>query len=148
MRSERTLLDSEYYRITASSPGSVLVITRKPRAFCTKTEVDEACDPVQALLDNAGRSRHRIVIDSRRAVGRNDPDYETWFAHHRRRMVLGFQRAALVVATPVGMLHVQRLLRQDATADTVRVFTELEDAMQYAESTAPISARVEVATKK
>ncbi len=148
MRAERTLLDSEYYRITASSPGSVLVVTRKPRPFCTKAEVDEACDPVQALLDNAGRARHRIVVDSRRAVGRNDPAHETWFATHRRRMVLGFQRAALVVATPVGMLHVQRLLRQDATADTVRVFTELEDAMQYAESIAPVSARMDATVKK
>jgi hypothetical protein len=142
VRAERTLLDSDFYRITASSPGAVIVVTRKPRAFATKEEVDAACDPVQTLLDRLGRGQHRIVVDTRRAVGRNDPDYESWFAEHRKRMVLGFQRAALVIATPVGMLHVQRLLRQDGTTN-VYVFTDFEEAMRFAESTAPISNRAE-----
>lgn len=124
------LHESVWYRISQFPELKVLVVTRSPVAFTSREDINRACDPVQATLDRAGRESHSVIIDTRLAVGNNDPAFEGWFAAHRRRMLEGFLGAALVVATPVGRLHVQRLLRADGNGH-IGACTTVEEAVAF-----------------
>lgn len=94
-------------------PGRLVWLTRLTRPFASKDEVDSACEPVQRALDEIGRATASIVVDSRAARGSNDPAYEQWFARHRATLPQGFLRAAILMRTPVGALHSERLRRED-----------------------------------
>jgi hypothetical protein len=131
---EKKLVDTEHYCIQLHSASNVVVVTRKPKPFESREDTDRACTPVQTALDKLGRAKFALVLDSRRAVGRNDADYESWFAPHRVRMVAGFRRVAIVVATPVGNLHVNRLLREDQITNVV-VVSDMAAALTYAMAT-------------
>jgi hypothetical protein len=45
--------------------------------------------------------------------------------------VSGLQRVAIVMRSAVGKLHADRLLRLDRTHESVRVFTDEEEALRY-----------------
>jgi hypothetical protein len=99
------------------------------RPFLSEEDVDEACDPVQAVLDREGRERCVLLIDTRVVAGRNDPTSEQIFARHRREMILRFKRVALLVRTPAGLLHVQRLLASDRS--DARAFADEVEAVSF-----------------
>lgn len=123
--------DSPYYRVEILAIARVVKVTRLSRPFESQQAVNTACDPVQAALDAAGRRTHRVLIDTRAAIGKNDPEYELWFESHRRRMLLGFPRAAIVVKTAIGKLHVERLLAAERLAPTPRVFLDEGLALRF-----------------
>ena len=125
------VLESPYYVIEVVASGRVIKITRKAHPFESQEAVDQACNPVQDALDRLGRTTHVLLIDTREAVGRNDPEYERWFEYHRRKMLVGFPAVALLVKTVVGKMHVDRLLEQDDARRTVRVFTDEGLAIDY-----------------
>jgi hypothetical protein len=82
-------------------------------------------------LDALGRAEHHLLFDSRYAVPCNNPEYEGWFAPHRRDLVRGFFRTAVLVGTSVGMLQSRRLLRADTEDPQVRVFDSYDLALTF-----------------
>jgi hypothetical protein len=122
---------SAYYRVEVLAIPRVVKVTRLARPFESAEAVNIACDPVQAALDAAGRRSHRLLIDTREAVGNNDTDYEKWFEVHRRRMLLGFPRVALIAKSAIGKLHVDRLVAAEKLEKTPRVFLDEGLAMRY-----------------
>ncbi len=132
------LHESDYYRVERVAAPSHLRVTRKVRPFLSAQEVDLACDPVQAALDREGRERSTLLIDTRIVAGRNDPTSEQMFERHRREMLLRFKRVALLVRTPAGLLHVQRLLASDR-ADA-RAFADEQEALAFLRGDAPADA--------
>lgn len=105
-------------------------IRRLEKPFDSEATLNDVCWALQHALDSVGRPNYRALVDSRRAVGRNDDRFERWFAYHRRAMVVGFARSALLVQTAVGQLHIERLLRDDGLFD-VRVFTSEVAALAF-----------------
>lgn len=105
--------------------GRLVWLTRLARPFASEEEVNAACEPVQRALDEIGRSTASIVIDSRAARGSNDPTYERWFARHRTTLPQGFLRAAILMRTPVGALHSERLRREDGN-QSLGVFHDVQ----------------------
>lgn len=122
---------SDYYRVEVLAISKVVKVTRLARPFESQAALEAACEPVQLALDSAGRRRHRLLIDTRAAIGNNNPDFETWFESHRRRMLLGFPRVALVVKSAIGKLHVERLVAGVKLEKTPRVFLDEGLAMRY-----------------
>lgn len=141
MQAVSLLHDSDYYRVEQLE-GHVLKVTRKDKPFLTREDVETACDPVQRTLDLAVRSRNAILIDTRSVVGRNDPASEKMFAEHRIQMVEGFRAVALLVKTPTGLLHTQRLLREGKSDG--RVFLDEAEALKFlrAAASAPMSSTI------
>jgi hypothetical protein len=123
--------ESPYYRVELLAIAKVVRITRLALPFDSRATVNLACEPVQAALDGVGRRSHRLLIDTRQAIGKNDPDYEEWFQSHRRRMLLGFPRVAFLVRMAIGQLHVERLLAAEKLEPTPRVFLDEALAMRY-----------------
>jgi hypothetical protein len=122
---------NEYYEVVVDAARRLVCVYRSSVPFASAEAVEQACGPVQELLDAMGRSAMRLFIDSREAPSRNDPEYERWFEHHRKRMVSGLGRAAILLRSAVGKLHAERMLRRDGTSESVRVFTDEEAAMAY-----------------
>ncbi|MBC8067754.1 MAG: hypothetical protein IAG13_05415 [Deltaproteobacteria bacterium] len=92
-------------------------------------------EPVQEELDRLGRGSHGLLIDSRDAPRRNDPAYESWFAKHRVKMIIGFPRVAVLVKSMAGLLQTQRLSTDGGLTNVnphVRSFNHEADAWAYA----------------
>jgi uncharacterized membrane protein YccC len=123
--------ESAYYVVERLFVDDIVRITRRDRPFGSEWEVDHACGPVQATLDRLGRDGRALLIDSRAISGRNDPTSEKQFAVHRRAMIQGFRRVAVLNATATGKLHTQRLLRADGTDPVTRVFLSEQEAILY-----------------
>lgn len=128
------LHESDFYLVERVRPG-VIRIVRRVRPFLSAADVEQACEPVQRALDLEGRTRCCVMIDTRPVVGRNDPESESMFAHHRDLMVRGFKRVALLVATPAGRLQTARLLPKHL--DHVKVFMDENEALEFVESLGP-----------
>ncbi|MBL8739960.1 MAG: hypothetical protein JNK04_02665 [Myxococcales bacterium] len=124
------LLTNAHY-VVDELPERAVRVTRLGRLFSSEAEVNEACEPVQAVLDQLGRGSYVLLLDSRFARGSNDPDYERWFTAQRARMPRGFKRAALLMKTAIGALHSDRLRRADGANDELQIFQDLPAACAY-----------------
>ena len=124
-----TLLDSDFYLVERVDARGLIRVTRKVRPFLSEAEVELAFNPLQRVLDTEGRERCVLLVDTRVVAGRNDPASEAMFAKHRRATLVGFKRVAMLVQTPVGMLHVQRLMVQDRS--DAKVFSDEAEAIAY-----------------
>lgn len=133
------VLQSAYYRVEVLPGDRIVCVVRLPRAFESAEAVEEACAPVQSALDRLGRERHSLLIDVRDAPLRNEPEYERWFADHRRRMPLGFRRAAVLVRTMAGKLQTNRLIENDKSGPVA--FQDLREAVSYLEGGAEPPSR-------
>lgn len=121
--------------------SNLILLTRSAVPFASFAEIDAGCIPVQLHLDRIGRKGKRILVDTRDAVGNNDPAFEKRFDAHRMRMVQGFEAVAILVRTPVGRLQNQRLAEKVPAAvaprppvDTpphIRVFMSWDDALAH-----------------
>jgi hypothetical protein len=127
----RVLHEGRHYRVELRAGTQTIVLVRSGHPFVSQDDVETGCGPVQLILDQLGRSKHNVLVDTREATANNDPVYESWFAAHRRRMVQGFRRAALVTKTAVGGLQNRRLIQTDGTR--VVIFTSMDDALAYLE---------------
>ena len=126
------LLSNPHYVVEPLFGARIIRVTRQPTTFATQESVDLSCGQVMLTLDRFGRATSCVLIDSRAAPGRNDPEFERWFSFYRRGMLLGFVRAAVLVTTAVGKLQSDRLVRQDAQAeDAVRVFNDEAIALAW-----------------
>ena len=124
-----TLLDSDFFLVERVDTRGFIRLTRRERPFLSEDEVVGAFTPLQRVLDAEGRERCVLLVDTRVVAGRNDPASEAMFAKHRRATVTGFKRVAMLVQTPVGALHVQRLMVQDRS--DARVFSDEAEAITY-----------------
>ncbi|HEX4447736.1 MAG TPA: hypothetical protein VH044_13395 [Polyangiaceae bacterium] len=127
----RVLHDSRHYRVELRAGTQTILLTRSAQPFVSREDVEAGCSPVQFVLDQLGRSKHNMLLDTREAIANNDPIFESWFAAHRRRMLVGFRRTALVTKTAVGGLQNRRLIQTDGTP--VVIFASMDDALAYLE---------------
>lgn len=102
---------------------------RNSTPFVSNEEMVEFFGTLNRVLDERGRPRCSLVVDTREAPPRNDPAFEQAFAPLRARMLKGFRRVAVVVGTPVGRLQVERHAREDHAP--VRAFATDVDALAY-----------------
>ncbi len=109
----------------------IVRVRRTPVPFSSARDAFHACRPMLEHLDALGRRTLLLFFDSREAVGRNDPEYENWFRPYRRDLVRDFYRVAVLVSTPTGRLHSQRLLGQDHPGERCRVFDNEVAAFEF-----------------
>lgn len=129
----RVIHESAYFEVSVLDYARLVRVARRPRPFESQEATNAACEPVQQALDALGRRSHRLLIDSRGAIGNNSPAYEQWFAAHRQRMVIGFERVAILVKTPIGKLHADRLVSEEKHVST-RVFLDEDLAVTFLEA--------------
>lgn len=123
------LYKNEYFTVLFHAVDLVVEVVRSAVAFPSPQQVAPAFTQMLLLLDDLGRHRYALLLDSRDAVPNNDPSYEASYARFREDLHRGFRRVAVLVRTPAGNLQASRLApRTDAP---LRVFLEREAAWEF-----------------
>jgi hypothetical protein len=135
------VFSNAFYEVRVLDGGWIICVARSATPFMSKEEIDAGCLPVQHKLDRLGRAGKRLLLDTRLAVGNNNPSFEANFATHRKRMADGFKTVALLVQTLIGKLHNERLVQEDQ-AGAPRVFMDAGQALAYLREKIPLSRRV------
>lgn len=115
--------------VVTEERGGVIRLDRTSVPFVDFAEMESSMEDLNGRMDALNRPAHRLLVDTRQATGRNDPEFEQAFAPHRRRMLEGFERRAVVVRRVVGQLQVQRHARADGLE--VGAFLDLDEARRW-----------------
>jgi hypothetical protein len=121
----QVLYQSEYYVLEKRPDAIHLERTSTP--FPDLGVLESESIAVCAELDPY---RHTaMVMDLRRAVGRNDPEFESKMKVLRPNLTRGFPRVAIVVSSVIGRMHVERHMREDQVSALVTL--DESEALQY-----------------
>lgn len=124
------IFKSEYITVQLEQEGQLVRLTRSAVPFPDPETLEQAWAPVISLLDRIGREGRCILSDLRLAPGRNEPAFEAALARVRKQIFHGYLKAATLVQSKVGLLHVSRLIREDrvdrmAFSDEAELFAYL-----------------------
>jgi hypothetical protein len=109
--------------VTVDGRGAWLARTERSSRGVALDELEELRRAIEALP----AERMALVIDLRRAPGRNDPDFEEKLFPTFRTIVSRFPRQATLVKSEVGKMQVRRL---DEAARTA-IFTDEAEALRF-----------------
>ncbi len=122
------IYSSDYFRIRVVD--QVVEYTRSALPFETIPAIEGEMARVHEAMSALPRAKMGLLCDLRQVVGRNDPEFEAVFKKHRQTLQKGFCRVAVVVSSPTGMLHIQRLASEDGDHH-LRAFTAVEKATAW-----------------
>lgn len=132
MRPAVDLLRNQFVVVTQRVDHGTIFVRRTAVGFSSIDEMKATFEEINGVLDTAGRAHLSLVVDTRAAPPRNDSAFEAAFGPLRLRMLTGFRRVGILVATPVGKLQVERHAREDGLK--VRAFTQEEEAVSFCSS--------------
>ena len=122
------LLRNDYVVISLEHDGRIVRFRRLSRPFPNLLVAREVYEEILAAYDRQGRRGKGLLVDSREAIGRNDPEFEALLHEFRRRSVTGFIGYMVLMRTAVGILQAQRFDR----SPTVKLVTDNEaEAVAY-----------------
>lgn len=119
-----------HFELSVDKGRAVVRLCRTSAPFDTIPQMEQQYARVFAELDRIGRRGMRLLIDLRRAPGRNDPAFDLAMKRVRPKLFAGFTRVAILVQSTVGALHVTRHAREDGlealvSTDEARLFEYL-----------------------
>jgi hypothetical protein len=119
------IFQSELLEPSVDDEGRYAWISRTslPAASGPSDELDDLARAVGSLR----ASRMRLIIDLRRAPGRNDTDFESRIVAAFHRIIAAFPHRAFLVATQAGKLQIRGVVGGD-----VEVFVDEADARRFA----------------
>ena len=134
------LYADEYVTLIADRDGVVVRMVRSPMAHPSPKVMEDSFLQVARALDIRGRQGCCLLVDMRRAIGHNEPEYEAAFRRSRDRIDAGLLRIAVLLRTATGMLQLMRLSEEDGTVRLVTMDEQV--AIAYLRHGAiPIEAR-------
>lgn len=123
------LLENDYFTLLCYQTNAVVEVVRSGIAFPSPQAAVRAFAPLLLRLDDLGRHRYALLLDSRDAVPNNDPRYEASYERFRTDLHRGFQRIAVLVRTSAGNLQATRLV--PPVEMPVRVFQDRDAAWAF-----------------
>ncbi|MBK8251423.1 MAG: hypothetical protein IPK82_01985 [Polyangiaceae bacterium] len=123
------LVRNAHVRVKFDPQTGLVRMVRTSTPIDTNEQLFESHVPIVTALDLIGREGKTLLIDTRLAPPRNDPEFEAALRPLRVRIARGFLRVAVVTRTATGQLQVQRQTRE--SGDDIRVFMSEEDAIAY-----------------
>lgn len=91
-------------------------LMRTAEVYVDLAQLAVACTQMCDWLTAFDQTALDLLCDMRLGPPRNDEAFERAMAPFRKRMQAGFRRVAILVASPIGRLHVQRLAANDGIA--------------------------------
>ncbi|NUP04808.1 MAG: hypothetical protein HOW73_01975 [Polyangiaceae bacterium] len=129
MKRSVELLRNRHVVITDQSASRTVCVKRTAAPFVTIPEMQATFTEICRILDDYGRATANLIVDTRDAPPRNDPEFEVAFGPLRTKMLQGFRKVAILVSTPIGRLQVQRHAREDGLP--LRMFSDEDEARAY-----------------
>lgn len=123
------LLRTRHFVVESVSGTPRIEVTRTAEPFESIEEMRAAFTEVSKVLDREGRHTSALLVDTRAAPPRNDPEFEAAFDPIRVALLSGFPKIALLVRTTAGRLQAERHAKSDGLR--VAVFTDIEDARAF-----------------
>ncbi|HEY5372596.1 MAG TPA: serine/threonine-protein kinase [Polyangiaceae bacterium] len=120
----------QFHEVMLLEPRIVLV-RRSARQFLDDTEVAEERQRIGAALDQLGRQRKRLLVDSRRAPLSTDDRLAAAFTALREEIGRNFERTAVVVDTKIGILQANRLNRETTMDGALAAFESESEALAF-----------------
>jgi hypothetical protein len=109
----RQLVSNDYCEVSFDPATLIVRFVRTSVPIRSLEEASRFFGQAVSVIDTLGRSRIKLIIDLRQGPNRNDPEYETAMAEHRRDIANGIRRIAVIVQSAAGKLQVQRLGKED-----------------------------------
>jgi hypothetical protein len=123
----RTLLENEHFRIRVDDDARLVRVVRTAAPFASPESLENAFAEASAVTRVfAGWA---VLLDSRDAPARNDPEFEEIFARGRKNLLARFDAIAVLVKSATGRLQVARYAREDGN-DPV-MFDDESAALEY-----------------
>jgi hypothetical protein len=119
----------DYMRLEIDPARHFVRQVRSSRAYVDLTTLEQSLDQLVSQLSRLERAEYVLLHDLRASRGRNDPSFEAAIRRVRPRMFGGFRRVAILVATKVGQLQVQRL--EQTSSEPAHVFLDEAEAMRW-----------------
>lgn len=129
MRVGALLLSNAHFSVRAFRAPRLAVLTRTSAPFQTAADVEQCINDLSRCLPAAERAGWRVLIDMRLSPIRVDPALDPAYERLRRETHAGFERVAVVVATPLGRMRAERLAR-GATV-TLAVVGTMDEAFAF-----------------
>ena len=137
------IFSNAFFTIAVLDARRIVYLVRTSTPFGSSGDIERGCEPVQRQLDQLGRAGRRLLVDTRQAVGNNNPTFEANFGAQRKRMADGFERVVLLTQTIIGKMHNERLVQQDRVVGP-RVFIDPSEALVYLRDRSPRPSRPSV----
>lgn len=125
------LVPSEPFHEVILLEPRIVLVRRSGRQFLDQTEVAEERRRVGAALDQLGRQRKRLLVDSRRAPLSTDDRLASAFMALREEIGRDFERTAVVVASKIGILQANRLNRATTVDGVLAAFETEAEALAF-----------------
>jgi serine/threonine-protein kinase len=109
----------------------IVLVRRSARQFVDDAEVAEERRRIGATLDQLGRQRKRLLVDSRRAPLSTDDRLASAFMALREEIGRDFERTAVVVNTKLGILQANRLNRETELDGAIAAFENELEALAF-----------------
>ncbi len=124
-----TLHDNEYARIEWDASRSLLTFRRTRKPFASLRDALAEMETLRTQAERVGLRTSAILVDSREAPLRADPEFEALSEKHFLPLVKRFRRAAVLIASATGRLQVGRIRREQSAG--YEVFDEVGAALAF-----------------
>ncbi|MEO0326820.1 MAG: hypothetical protein AAF447_28015 [Myxococcota bacterium] len=120
----------EYVALRHVSGERIVVMERSAVPFPEgEAEIEEAFLGFVTVLRGLPQAELHLIIDSRRAPGRNDEAFERVQRKYRRDLFNAFRSTTVVLASVIGRMQVARYEREAGRRDSGQ-FASVEDAIE------------------
>jgi len=119
-----------YFTLEVDAQRQLVRVRRSAASFADLNILRASFDTLNVQMASLPRAEYSELQDLREARGRNDKEFEDIMTRERKRLSEGFRRVAILVATQVGRLQVQRHVGEDES-ETTRVFLLESEAVRW-----------------
>lgn len=123
------LYADDYFVVHRDDARRIILVTRTE----FHGQAEGVLQSMRAAIDNVGMGHSRgygLVIDTRKAIGRNEESFEERSSQSRRALQARFPKVAIVVGTVVGQMQAQRMSRDEGDSAPL-ITTDLDRAVAY-----------------
>jgi|SRR5215471_3583493 len=107
------LPSTEYHVLRIDTSCALVVVKRTAVGYQEIADIETSFVAIERALADVPRERYGLLVDTRCGPSRNDPAFEQAVGQHRGKLLRGFDKIAVVVATAAGRLQIQRHAKTD-----------------------------------
>lgn len=112
LQSHGGVFSNAYYTLRQGHHDT-LYLTRTAVPFASPSTVEPELAALAHTLQPFRAQGYSLIVDVREAKGRNDPEFETFFATWRKRIFQGWAFLVVICQTEIGRIQLQRHMEQD-----------------------------------
>jgi hypothetical protein len=104
---------TEHHVLHIDTSCALVVARRTAVAYQQISDIETSFVSIERALASVLRKRYALLVDTRGGPSRNDAAFEQALQKHRGKLLGGFGKVAVVVATAAGRLQIQRFAKTD-----------------------------------